>query len=155
MNHTINTMKITINADNRYTETEIIINCNRMGDDIEKVIAALRLLDMKLTGRKDGRQHILDAADIIYIESTDKRSFLYTVNGVYESPFKLYELEEKLADRDFLRASKSCLFNINHIQVIEPDLDRRLTLTMERGLQVIVSRQYSALVKEKLERSIV
>ena len=147
-------MKITINADEKYSETEITINCNRMGDEIEKLLAAIRLLDMKLTGRKDGRQYILDASDVIYIESTDKRTFLYTVTDVYESPFKLYELEEKLVDRDFLRAGKSCLFNINHIQTIEPELDRRLTLTMERGLKVVVSRQYSGLVKEKLERSI-
>ena len=51
---------------------------------------------------------------------------LYTSADIYESPFKL----------------------------IEPELDRKLSLTMERGLKVIVSRQYSGLVKEKLERSI-
>ncbi|MCL2600759.1 MAG: LytTR family transcriptional regulator, partial [Treponema sp.] len=65
--------------------------------------------------------------------------------------FRLYELEEKLADRDFLRASKNCLFNINRIQSIEPDLDRRLILTMEKGIKLVVSRQYSAAVKQKLE----
>ena len=144
-------MKININTDDRYAETEITINCSRMGDDIEKLLAAIRMLDLKLTGRKDSRQHILEAADIIYIESTDKRTFLYTLADVYESPFKLYELEAKLADRDFLRASKNCLFNVNHIESIEPDLDRRLILTMAKGLKLIVSRQYSAGVKQKLE----
>ena len=144
-------MKININTDDRYSETEITINCNRMSDDIEKWLAAIRMLDMKLTGRKEGRQHILEAADIVYIESTDKRTFLYTVTDVYESPFKLYELESKLADRDFLRASKNCLFNVNHIQAIEPDLDRKLILTMIKGLKLVVSRQYSAAVKQKLE----
>ena len=144
-------MKININTDDRYSETEITINCNRMSDDIEKLLAAIRMLDMKLTGRKEGRQHILEAADVVYIESTDKRTFLYTVTDVYESPFKLYELESKLADRDFLRASKNCLFNVNHIQAIEPDLDRKLILTMIKGLKLVVSRQYSAAVKQKLE----
>ncbi|MDR0442898.1 MAG: LytTR family transcriptional regulator DNA-binding domain-containing protein [Treponema sp.] len=144
-------MKITINTDGRHAETEIIVNCSRVNDDIEKLLAAIRMLDMKLTGRKDGRQYVLDAADIMYIESTDKRTFLYTVTDVYESAFKLYELEEKLKVSDFLRASKSCLFNISHIQSIEPDLDRRLILTMERGIKLMVSRQYSAEVKQKLE----
>ncbi|MDR0877890.1 MAG: LytTR family transcriptional regulator DNA-binding domain-containing protein, partial [Treponema sp.] len=59
--------------------------------------------------------------------------------------------EAKLADRDFLRASKTCLFNINHIQSIEPDLDRRIILTMPRGIKLMVSRQYSGIVKQKLE----
>ena len=144
-------MKLTINTDERYAETEITVNCRQMSDDIEKLLSAIRILDMKLTGRKDGRQHILEASDIVYIESTDKRSFIYTLNDVFESPLKLYELEAKLVDRDFLRASKNCLFNIRHIQSIEPDLDRRLTLTMERGFVVVVSRQFSGLVKKKLE----
>jgi len=144
-------MKITINTDVKYTETEIILNCSRMGDDIEKMLAAFRMLDLKLTGRKDGRQHIIDAADVMYIESTDKRTFLYTVNDIFESPFRLYELEIKLADGNFLRASKNCIFNINHIQSIEPDLDRRLILTMEKDIKLVVSRQYAAAVRQKLE----
>ena len=144
-------MKININTDDRYAETEITVNCNRIGDDIEKLLAAIRMLDMKLTGCRDGRQYIIEAADIIFIESTDKRCFLYTLTGVYENPLKLIELEARLTDRDFMRASKNCLFNIRHIKSIEPDLDRRLTLTMERDLTVVVSRQYSGPVKEKLE----
>ena len=144
-------MKISINIDDRFAEAEIAINCNRVSDDIEKLIAAIRMMDMKLTGRKDGRQFIIEASDIAYAESTDRRTFLYTVSDVYESPFRLYELEAKLADHDFLRASKNCIFNMNHIESIEPDFERRLILTMGRGIKLIVSRQYSAAVKQKLE----
>jgi len=144
-------MKITINTDELCTETEITIRCSRLGDDIEKLISAIRMMDTKLTGRKNGRQYLLEVADVMYIESTDKRTFLYTSSDVYETSFRLYELEAKLADLDFLRASKNCLFNINHIQSIEPDIDRRLILTMEKGIKLMVSRQYTATVKQKLE----
>lgn len=144
-------MKITIVTDELCPETEVTIRCGRLSDDVEKIIAAIRMLDTKLTGRKDGRQHIIEAADIMYIESTDKRAFFYTLSGVYETPFRLYELEAKLADRDFLRASKNCLFNINRVEAIEPDFDRRLVLTMEKGIKLVVSRQYAATVKQKLE----
>lgn len=146
-------MKITINTGNHYAETEITVNCRSMGDDIEKLLAAIRLLDMKLTGRKEGRTFILEAADVVYIDSIDKHTFLYTSsgNGAYESPFKLYELEAKLANREFLRANKNSLFNISHIQSIEPDFDRRLILTMTGDIKIVVSRQYAAAVKEKLE----
>jgi len=144
-------MKLTIKTDERYTETEITVNCNRVSDDIDKLLAAIRLLDMKLTGRKDGRQYILEASDVVYIDSIDKHTFLYTLNGVYESSLKLYELEAKLADRDFVRASKSSLLNINHIHSIEPDFDRRLIMTMTGDIKLIVSRQYASAVKEKLE----
>jgi len=106
---------------------------------------------MKLTGRKDRRQYIIEAADIIYIESIEKHTFLYTPKGVYESSLKLYELEEKLAEHDFLRASKNSIININHILSIKPDFDRRLIMTMTNDNKLIVSRQYAAAVKEKLE----
>jgi DNA-binding LytR/AlgR family response regulator len=144
-------MKIAINTDNQCVVTEVTVKCNRMSDDIEKLIAAIRMLDMKLTSRKDGRQHILEAADVMYIESTDKRTFLYTSTDVYESPFRLYELEAKLGNNDFLRASKNCIFNFSHVKSIEPDFDRRLILTMEKGIKLVVSRQYSAEVKQRLE----
>jgi len=144
-------MRIIINTGDQFTETEITVNCNRLSDDIEKLLSTIRMFDMKLSGSKDGRQFIIDASDVMYIESIDKSTFLYTTTDVYESRLKLYELEAKLAESDFMRASKNCIFNIKYIKSIEPDLERRLTLTMERGLKVVVSRQYSGLVKEKLE----
>ena len=144
-------MKLTINTDERFSETEVIVNCSRINEDIEKIISALRMCDMKFIGRKNGEQYFIDISDVIYIESTDKRTFLYTSTDVYESPFKLYEFEEKLADQNFLRASKNCLFNLNHIQALKSDLEQRLLLTMEGGIKIIVSRQYSSAVKAKLE----
>ena len=144
-------MKLTINTDDHCTEAEITITCNRISDDIEKLLAAIRLLDLKLIGHKNGQRCILDAADVIYIESTDKRTFIYTFTDVYESPLRLYELETRLANNDFLRASRNCIFNINHIEAIEPDLDRRLILTMTKEIKLVVSRQYSPEIKQRLE----
>lgn len=53
------TLKIHINEDSTIKETEISINCNRMNEDIQKLIAMLRVLDMKLTGMKEGQTYIL------------------------------------------------------------------------------------------------
>ena len=144
-------MKISINTGNQYTDTEIVVNCPCINDDIEKLLAILRKPDMKLTGRKDGKQYIIEADNIMYIESTDKRAFIYTAQDIFESPFRLFELEEKLEDGDFIRISKTCLVNIDYIKSIEPDLDRRLILTVEKGIKLVVSRQYSSAIKQKLE----
>ena len=78
-------MKINISTDAQYTETEVTIKCSRFGDDIEKLLAVIQAMDMKLTGRRDGRSYIIEAPDIMYIESTDKRTFIYTADDVYES----------------------------------------------------------------------
>jgi len=146
----IEDVKITINTDDQCKETEIMIICSHLGDDVDRLLTAIKTLDMRLNVYKDKKQYPIDAADVVYIESTDKRTFLYTNTDVYESPLRLYELEEKLAGCNFLRASKNCLFNINHVQSIEPDL-HRLILTAAKGIKLIVSRQYAAAVKLKLE----
>jgi len=144
-------VKITIATDEQCAETEITVRCSRFSDDIERIVTAIRMLDARLTGHRDGRRHVIEAADVMYVDSADRRTFLYATSGVYETPMKLYELEARLADMDFMRAGKNCLFNINHVRSIEPDFDRRLILTMEKGIRLVVSRQYSAAVKRKLE----
>jgi len=144
-------MKLIVNTDEHCTETVVSVNCQYISDDIEKLLALIKMLDMKISGRKDGRDYFLDIADIVYIENTDRRNFLYTLTDTYEIQSKLYELETKLIAMDFIRANRNCLVNINHIKSIETELNSRLILTMPKDIKLIVSRQYASEVKQKLE----
>lgn len=143
-------MKIHINEDSQYRETEITINCSRLSPEIEKLISMMRVLDLKLTGKKDGQTYILDAAKVLYIDTVDKKTFFYTKNDVYETDLKLYELEEQLAAMDFLRANKSCIINLRQIVSIKPDIDGKLLVTMSNSEKLYVSRQYSPVIKTRL-----
>jgi DNA-binding LytR/AlgR family response regulator len=144
-------VKININIDNSYKETEITINCAGMNEKLEKVIASLRVLDLKITGEKNNQTHILNAADILYIDTTDKKTFLYTKADVYESSLRLYELEDMLSANDFFRAGKSTIINFNKIKSLKSDIDGKLIVTIESDEKLIVSRQYAAYIKEKLQ----
>lgn len=119
-------MKLTINVDEQYSETEITVSCNKMSDEINKLIASIQIFDMKIAGFKDGREYILEITDITYIESIDKRTIIYTSTDSYENSFRLYELEAKLEHRGFLRISNNCLVNINFINSIETESNSRL-----------------------------
>ena len=119
-------MKLTINVDEQYSETEITVSCNKMSDEINKLIASIQIFDMKIAGFKDGREYILEIVDITYIESIDKHTIIYTSTDSYENSFRLYELEAKLEHRGFLRISKNCLVNINFINSIETESNSRL-----------------------------
>lgn len=143
-------MKIHINEDSQYRETEITINCSRLSPEIEKLISMMRVLDLKLTGKKDGQTYILDAAKVLYIDTVDKKTFFYTKNDVYETDLKLYELEEQLAAMDFLRANKSCIINLRQIVSIKPDIDGKLLVTMSNSEKLYVSRQYSPVIRTRL-----
>jgi DNA-binding LytR/AlgR family response regulator len=144
-------MKLTINTDDRYVETEIIVNCCCVNDDVKKIIASIQKTDMKIAGQKDGRKYIIDVSDIHYIESIDRRTFLYTFSDIYETNFRLYELEIKLAGCDFIRASRNCLINLKHIKAIDVELYGKLILLMPKNIELIATRQYSSEIKQKLE----
>lgn len=144
-------MKITINEDSSLQDMEVTINCPGINAQIEKIISLLRVMDLKLTGIRNGQTYILDTAKVLYIDTADKHTFFYTTNDVYETDFRLYELEEKLYAYGFIRANKSCILNYNHIKAIKADLDGKLLITMNNGEKLFVSRQYAPLLKKKLE----
>ena len=146
-------MKININIDNRYTETEITINCTAVSEELQKVVATLRALDSKLTGVKNGQTFILDASEILYIDTVDKKTFLYAESDVYETSLRLYELEEQLSKNDFFRAGKSSIINFSKIKSLKSDIDGRIIVAMENNEKLIVSKQYASFIKNKLGRA--
>lgn len=143
-------MKIEINVDEKIADTRIVVSCKSLTPEIEKMIAMLRILEKQLTVTKGNDIYFLDVSKVIYIESVDRKTFIYTKESVYESDFKLYELEQQLESCGFFRASKSCLLQLKYIQSMRADLNRRIKVTLENGEQIIVSRQYAEQLKERL-----
>lgn len=143
-------MKIEICVDETVTDMEVVVTCNKLSPKVEKILAALRMMDCQLIGKKDNEIHILDIAHIIYIESVERKCFVYTANDVYESDFPLYELERQLAEYGFFRVSKSFLIHLPSIQSLKADMNRRIRITMANGEQIIASRQYADGLKKRL-----
>ena len=142
-------MEISINIEPNCTDTEIVINCSSVTAEIENIIAALQLVDNRITVTKNNEKHLLSISKIAYIESVDRRTFIYTENDCYESKLKLYEIEERLYD-NFLRISKSCIVRLKYIHSLKSEFDRKIRITLENGEQLIASRQYAAELKKRL-----
>ena len=143
-------MKVTVEECPGLAEPEVIIRCGRMDGQTARLVALLRLSGARLTGEKDGQTCILDEDDVLYIDTVDRGTFLYTACGVYESHLRLYELEEQLAPRDFVRVSKSAIVNFDQVRSLRPDLGGRLRLTLSNGEVVVANRQYVPAIKKKL-----
>ena len=143
-------MKITLTERADLEETEITVTCRQVDEQILRLVASLRAFDKKITGLLEDQTFLLAPGEILYIDTADRRTFLYTAGAVYETPLKLYELVERLAQDDFFRASKSCVINFNKITSLRPDFGGRLIVTMENGEKLTVSRQFVPDVKKKL-----
>lgn len=143
-------MKITVEEHPGLEQTEVIIRCPRLDAQASRLVELLRLSDARLTGERDGETCILDEAEVLYIDTVDRCTFLYTAGGVYETRLHLYELEDQLSGRDFIRVSKSAIVNFAQVRSLRPDFGGRLRLTMSSGEVMVVSRRYAPAIKEKL-----
>ena len=143
-------MKITINIDDKLTETQIHISSPVLSAELEKMIAALRIYDQQMVVFKGEESVILEVAQIVYVESVDRKTFVYTRNNFYETKLRLYEMEEQLCQSGFLRTSKSCLVQLKQIRTLKTELNRKLRVTLENGEQLMVSRQYADELKRRL-----
>lgn len=130
-------MKIVINTDESLQDTEVSISCRQLTPQIEKILSTLRIMDKQLTANKSAETYILDAEQVYYVESVDKKTFLYTAKEVYETNLKLYELEEQLNDYGFIRTGKSSIVHLKYIKSLKADLDRRIKVTMKNNEQLV------------------
>ena len=143
-------MKVTVEERPELDQIEVIVRCKRMDAKTARLIELLRLSDARLTGEKDGETCILDGAEVLYIDTVDRGTFLYTAAGVYETRLRLYELEEQLSGWDFVRVSKSVIVNFGQVRSLRPDFGGRMRLTMSNGEVVMANRQYVPAIKQKL-----
>lgn len=143
-------MKITIEEAPNYEETEIIIKCKLINEDIRKLLSMIKSSEERILGTLGEETYFIESEDIFYFESVDKKTFMYTEKQVLETPFRLYEIEEKLSKRDFFRASKSTIINISKIKSFAPKFNGRLDVLLENNERLIISRQYVTVIKEIL-----
>lgn len=143
-------MKITIQDLPEGEEDEIIIRCRAMDEQLMKFIYALRAGREKITVSKGDRLFQILATGIYYFEAVGNKVFAYLEKDVYETKYKLYELEHRLSGTDFFRASKSTIINLSKMESVCPDFNGRFEACMKNGERLIISRQYVPLLKEKL-----
>ena len=143
-------MKINLDIDGKYNDTEVIIRAPHLNNDIERIVAMMRMIDMQIAVRKEGETYLLETDKILYIEAVDRKTFVYTTTESYESELKLYELEQDLIQRDFLRISKQSIVNLRKIKSLKADVNRKIRITLQHGEQIVVSRMYSDELRRKL-----
>ena len=143
-------MKINLDIDGKYDDTEVIIRAPHLNNDIERMVAMMRMIDMQIVVRKDNETYLLETEKILYIEAVDRKTFVYTNSENYESELKLYEIEQELIERDFLRISKNSIVNLRKIKSLKTDVNRKIRITLQNGEQIVVSRMYSDELRKKL-----
>lgn len=146
-------MKVEIKKTSDIEEITVEILCKAVNEDILKLDRHIRLFSQTLVAKSAGTLIQIPAAEVYYIESVDRRTFVYTKDTELETDFRLYELEERLADYSFIRTSKSTIINLQKVSVLVPEINRMMSATMENGEKVCISRQYTKQLKAILSET--
>lgn len=117
------------------------------------VLSAIDLLEGNANSipvMKDGKTLMCKQNAIYYIESVDKRTYVYTKDACYETKYRLYELEELLGGF-FVRCSKAMIVNLRKVKAVKSDIGGRLETTLLNNEEILISRSYVKDVKRRLD----
>jgi len=143
-------MKIKTEQDLSCNEIEVIIKYPQKDRQVNRIIGFLQSFDMQIKCDRDDAVRMINILDIYYIESVDKKTFVYLENTVYHTDFRLYQLKDKLQEYGFVQISKSCILNINALESMKPLFNSRMEATLKNGEKVNINRNYLNGVKKAL-----
>ena len=123
---------------------------NDMETDLGIILHKKKTNENIILGSKDNEMFRLTVRDIFYIESVDKKTFIYGKDNVYQSKLKLYELEEQLGGTKMFRCSKAMIVNLGKIRSVAPSVNGKLDAKLANGETVVISRQYVQALKKRL-----
>ncbi|CDQ20308.1 LytTR family DNA-binding domain-containing protein [Halobacillus karajensis] len=143
-------MKILIDINEQYKETEVTVRCKKVDRASRKILDALEEETDLLIGTSGERQHILkpDSIDFFYTELEIVHAS--TTNGDYKMKEKLYELQDRLPSQQFIRISKSVIANLYHISHFEPSFHGTVIVYFHSGRKEYASRHYVRKIKKIL-----
>jgi DNA-binding LytR/AlgR family response regulator len=143
-------MRIRIEEITNLSETEVVVRCAKKDDTVDRIVSAFHIFEQKIMGRKDGRSYPITPNEAFYFESIDDKVFVYTKNAVYETGFRLYELEDLLRGTSFLRINKNTIVDTAKIGSFRSTLNGRMEAQLKNGEFVEISRAYVSALKVML-----
>lgn len=121
--------------------------------ETEELQSLLRRLEepRRLTGFREGTAVPLEAAEVLRFYGEDKEVRAQALGGeIYTVRLRLYELEERLDRKAFVRVSHSEIVNWKRVTALDLSLSGTIRVTLEGGVATYVSRRYVKKIKEVL-----
>lgn len=134
------------NADTKEIFAEI--HCREITAEVNRLKAHIENYAVRIKGEYEKEAFYVDLKDILYFESVDSKTFIYTKERVLTAELKLYEIEKKLSEKNFFRCSKSVVVNIGKIVRLKPEISRNIIATLDNGEAVVISRRYVSELKK-------
>ena len=143
-------MKADIVKDRTDESVKVEIHCREVTAEVSKLKSHIDNYRAGITASDQESTVIVALEDIFYIETVDKKTFIYTKEKVLSTEKRLYELEALLEDRNFFRCSKSVILNLSKVVKLKPEITRNILATLENDEVIVISRRYASELKSIL-----
>lgn len=146
-------MRVIIEVDDGIEEEVITIKCKKLDERILRIQQTLTEQTshgMTILLHKQEKEYYMPLESILFFETENKEIRAHTKSDIYETQYKLYELEELLPGY-FMRISKSAIVNLNHIYSITKNITASSLVEFSDCHKVVyVSRNYYKTLVERL-----
>ena len=143
-------MNVELRIDPSLPEVTVTVRAPARTEEVEALLARLTAESGVLLGFRDGAAVPLPPESILRFYGEDKEVRAQTADGVYTMRQRLYELEERLAGRRFVRISHSEIVNLGQVTALDLGLTGTIRMTLRGGAVTYVSRRYVKKIKEVL-----
>ena len=145
-------MKVELRLVPERTEPALIVEAPALTPAVEELLGRLEAMeDGTLPGFREDRAFLLRTTDIIRFYGENKAVFAQDGTGEkYEVKLRLYELEEKLDSRTFVRISNSEMVNLKKVTALDLTLGGTIKMTLAGGTVCWVSRRNVKNIKRAL-----
>lgn len=114
----------------------------------QHIINKIKSFDLFLNVKHKEQMIRVSNMEICYIETLERKTFIYTQDEIYQSDKTLYELENLFSETSIVRISRSCLMNTDMLYGIKQLKNSQLEATMNNGEKLIVARTYLKNIKK-------
>ncbi len=144
-------MQVEVRIDPAQHEPKVIILTAGMSEEVTALVNQLTAeTPSMLTGVKDEKLILLQERDIIRVYAAEGKVFATTEKGDFALRQRLYEMEERLDSRVFVRISNGEIINLRKAKGFDLKLAGTICVSLEGGVVTYVSRRYVSRIKQVL-----
>lgn len=144
-------MQVEVKINSEYPEPKVIILTASMTEEVNSLLDKLsEQAPQIISGSKDDKIEVLDPSELIRVYANSGKVYAVTEKGKYVLRLRLYEAEQRLDPRQFVRISNSEIINLKKVQNFDLSFTGTICVKLCSGDVTYVSRRYVSKIKELL-----
>ena len=144
-------MEVELKLEKGRESPKILILAGEETEELRALMAELSGLALgPIPVWKEERMELLNQGEFLRFYADGRGVSAQTAGNTYAVRLRLYELEERLDPKRFVRISNSEIINLKRVTAVDLSLSGTIRMTLDGYVTAYVSRRYVKKIKETL-----